>query len=696
MTAANHRSSWSSETGEDFLGWAARLGVRAVEAELSPWQALNQAVAMTSADVVMILEEDWWPVPGAGDHALATLSRHENGVVYFERRDTVLNELERISDGAVLRSNPRAPANPGLAYAVRRRAFLTLRGYDERASFDRAAGLDLVARLRRSGHLAITLSHLDGIVYHAPELGPTTDQDGVKAASVRRELASFVETDQSIYRNLLEWSVPAASRPPLVSVAVATKDRGSMIADSLYSVLYQTFQDFEIIVVDDGSEDDLAEQAVRQIGDPRIVYVRQEPAGISAARNRAADMTDCHLTAVHDDDDIMLPDRLERGIAALTSGSDASYGSWINFSDLTGEMRGFLGKVGFGADINAFNGQGPGHSTWTLPTWLVRRVRYESRLTASVDHNLASRLDWAGVRWVHTEHFMYLRRVHEKQVTASDGAGQKIGHILTRYGNNLMSSRQQRNTMRDAGKAARYPASASHESLMERYAGFLPDKLVRREVRISRDLINAQFTADLPHRMSYVLEDRNLLTGRAHLEGAALEDVTLADLASFRRSGLLGLQVTATIDIRPENPELDDQDIDLTDVEQQAEDAIDRSVATAAAARVDAVIEEHLRKYPTGSVLVEHGADPYHEFVDEKLLEGAKSARRVVAAGEFGATTCTRIFGYSHRLNALMNLHERSTNSGGSTFALHSREELGGLVQALSPQPIHADPTEVA
>ena len=696
VTAANHTSTWSTESGEDFHTWAQSRGVMTIAGDHAPWSALNQAVAAAETPNVIVLEEDWWPTPSTGERVMSTLDKHENGVIHLERRDTVLNELDKLADGTLLRSNPRAPANPGLAYAIRRSAFLTVRGYDERPVYEKSAGLDLVARLRRFGLLHLTAPATMGTVYHAPELGPTTDSDGVKPASVRRELAEFVETDQSIYRNLLDWSVPPDRRPPLVSVAIATKDRGTMIADSINSVLYQTFQDFEIIVVDDGSEDDLAEQAVREIADPRITYVRQEPAGISAARNRAAEMTSCHLTAVHDDDDIMLPDRLERGISALTSGNDASYGSWINFSDFNGEMRGFLGKVGFGAEINAFNGQGPGHSTWTLPTWLIRRVRYETRLSASVDHNLASRLDWAGVRWVHTEHFMYLRRVHEKQVTAADGAGQKIGHILTRYGNNLLSSRQQRNTMRAAGKAARYPSSASHESLPERYAGFLPDKLVKREVRLSRDLINAQFTADLPDRMTYVIEDRNLLTGRAHLEGAALEDVTLADLAAFRRAGLLGLQVTGTIQLPVTVDELDPSSTDPTDVEELAENAISATVSQAATMRVDAVIEEHLKKYPTGSVLVEHAADPYHEFVDEALLEGAKTARRVVAAGEFGATVCARIYGYSHRLNGLTLLHERALRDGAERFTLHTRDELGSMLQALAPTPDPLDPTEVA
>ena len=695
ITAANHADSWIAEDDQDFLSWAEQSGVRAVDHALTPWQALNQAVALTTTDFAIILEEDWWPAPLAGSQAIDVLDRHESGVVYLDRRDTTIAELSRIPDGDILRSSPRPASNPGFAYAIRRRDFLAVRGYDERATYERAAGIDLATRFRRAGFLPVSLASPEGTVYHAPEPGPSKDLDGVKPASNLRELAEFVDKDRSVYRNLLDWSVPSTSRPPLVSVAIATKDRGAMIADSLHSVLFQTFQDFEIIVVDDGSEDDLAEQTIREIDDPRITFVRQDPAGISAARNRAADMTSCPLTAVHDDDDIMLPNRLESGIAALTSSNDASYGSWINFSDSTGEMRGFLGKIGFGAEINAFNGQGPGHSTWTLPTWLIRLVRYDTRLTASVDHNLASRLDWLGVRWTHTEKFMYLRRVHEKQVTASDGTGQKIGHILTRYGNNLLCSRRQRIDMSTAGKDAKYPAGVPQAELHDHFAGFLPDKLVRRDVRIVRDVTNGLFAADMPHKMAYVLEDRNLLNRRAHFEGATLEGITLADLAKVRQAGLTGLQVTGTVITEDGAADIEGESETVGDIEQQAEDAVDRAVADAASARVDLVIEEHLRKFPTGSVLVEHDADPYHELGDETLLENAKSARRVVAAGEFGARTTVRIYGYSHQLDGLSLLSKKSAGDG-DRFELHTRDRLEGLLRALSPEPTHTDPIEVA
>ena len=162
-----------------------------------------------------------------------------------------------------------------------------------------------------------------------------------------------VDNRQSLYPNLIDWSVPQDERLPLVSVAIATKDRYEMLVESINSVLYQTFQEFEIIVVDDGSEDPLrVEQVIASIDDPRIKLIHHDRSrGVAAARNTAATHSNCLLTAVHDDDDIMLPNRLEIGIDGLSQTVDATYGGWINFQDDTGELRGFLTLKGFGLSL---------------------------------------------------------------------------------------------------------------------------------------------------------------------------------------------------------------------------------------------------------------------------------------------------------------------------------------------------------
>jgi glycosyltransferase involved in cell wall biosynthesis len=94
------------------------------------------------------------------------------------------------------------------------------------------------------------------------------------------------------------------------SVIVPTRDRADVLGRALRSVLAQTFPDFEVVVVDDGSGDGTRE-VVDALGDPRVRYVYRDHAGVSAARNvGAAQATGRYLTFL-DSDDEALPGWLE-------------------------------------------------------------------------------------------------------------------------------------------------------------------------------------------------------------------------------------------------------------------------------------------------------------------------------------------------------------------------------------------------
>ena len=103
---------------------------------------------------------------------------------------------------------------------------------------------------------------------------------------------------------------------PLVSVVVPTRGRPAFLAEALDSVLVQTFRDFEVVVVEDGSRDAHEVVAGR---DPRVRYVWQPAQGVSVARNTGVGATTGDWIAFLDDDDRWLPTKLERQLGLATT-----------------------------------------------------------------------------------------------------------------------------------------------------------------------------------------------------------------------------------------------------------------------------------------------------------------------------------------------------------------------------------------
>jgi len=106
-----------------------------------------------------------------------------------------------------------------------------------------------------------------------------------------------------------------------ISVIVPTYNRADIISETIGSVLNQTYQNFEIIVVDDGSIDNTREIIVN-INDPRIKYIYQENAGPSAARNNGIKNAQGEYVAFLDSDDIWLPEKLEKQVNIINDNPD--------------------------------------------------------------------------------------------------------------------------------------------------------------------------------------------------------------------------------------------------------------------------------------------------------------------------------------------------------------------------------------
>lgn len=96
----------------------------------------------------------------------------------------------------------------------------------------------------------------------------------------------------------------------MFSVVIPLYNKEKFIKHTIQSVLDQTFQDFEIIIVNDGSTDGSVE-VVKQFEDERIHLIEQKNAGVSAARNRGIQEAKYDLIAFLDADDEWLPNHLE-------------------------------------------------------------------------------------------------------------------------------------------------------------------------------------------------------------------------------------------------------------------------------------------------------------------------------------------------------------------------------------------------
>jgi glycosyltransferase involved in cell wall biosynthesis len=123
-----------------------------------------------------------------------------------------------------------------------------------------------------------------------------------------------------------DWQMPEPLPPyiavtnkksnPLVSVIISTYNRSGIVMEAIESVLKQTYQNFEIIIVDDGSTDNTAE-AVNQFKDNRINYFYKPNGGLPSARNFGIDKASGQYITFLDDDDLFAVDYIEKMLESL-------------------------------------------------------------------------------------------------------------------------------------------------------------------------------------------------------------------------------------------------------------------------------------------------------------------------------------------------------------------------------------------
>ena len=190
---------------------------------------------------------------------------------------------------------------------------------------------------------------------------------------------------------------------PLFSVVIPVYNRALLLREALRSVLAQTEQDFEIVVVDDGSSDD-PESAAKELGDPRVVFLRQENKGGGAARNAGIDRARGRLIAFLDSDDRYLPHHL----ATMRRLLERAPGT-VGYARIVVDRGGGRSTlkppraVREGEDMATYLLCDRGFlptSTMVGEAALVRKVRFHESLPAAEDTDFAIRAALAGARFV--------------------------------------------------------------------------------------------------------------------------------------------------------------------------------------------------------------------------------------------------------------------------------------------------------
>lgn len=213
----------------------------------------------------------------------------------------------------------------------------------------------------------------------------------------------------------------ARSREPRVSVVMAAYNAAGHITGTVDSILAQTFADFELIIVDDGSTDGTA-AILDPYSDPRIVRFRNETnAGVARARNRGGAAAGGEYLAVHDADDLSAPERFTKQVAFLDTHPEIGVvgtQGWLLTKNSREPLDVPLDNRTIQSALLGMNCLF--HSSLMIRSELWRQVEgYDERYPAALDYDLVLRLSEAGAV-ANLPERLYLKRNVPGSITNSE------------------------------------------------------------------------------------------------------------------------------------------------------------------------------------------------------------------------------------------------------------------------------------
>ncbi len=192
---------------------------------------------------------------------------------------------------------------------------------------------------------------------------------------------------------------------PAVSVIVPTFNRARYLPESLDSILNQTYRDYEVIVIDDGSTDETGMEMRRY---PQVRYFSQPHAGIGPARNHGVRRARGHLLAFLDSDDLWPSDKLAIQMRSMEKLPEVDV--------FYGHVRQFRDGASPDDDLRTADSDLPG---WCPGTMLVRAEAFRRVGWFATEWEIGADFDWhlrateANLKPVMLPQILLLRRLHD-------------------------------------------------------------------------------------------------------------------------------------------------------------------------------------------------------------------------------------------------------------------------------------------
>jgi len=248
---------------------------------------------------------------------------------------------------------------------------------------------------------------------------------------------------------------------PLVSILMPARNAAKYIGAAIDSCKAQTYQKWELVIVDDGSTDACC---CRMEDDKRVRIIRREHKGYASAFNTALREGRGDIIARLDANDYMAPRRLEQQVKALLEHQEASICTCGAFHDIDGriEVRQCV-PMDPERYVNGEMAMYPPNATqvvrrevyWpAMPTLVATKAAYASVGPFPEEFDQGADAAWnfkaieAGLKWIHVDEPLYYYRRHSEQMTATQDPGEQIANYRA-----LIQQQQQQQQRQEAVNA---------------------------------------------------------------------------------------------------------------------------------------------------------------------------------------------------------------------------------------------------